>query len=234
MRSNKILSQWKSCNPKGGRDSVVGIATRYGLECPGIESWWGEIFRTRPDRPWMPPTQRVPSILPESKASTRGLDHRPPSSAEVKERVEICLYSSSGPSWPILGWPLPFTFITQNAVHKIASVVLRIYLFVPLPCLTIYGFMKNRSRPYYGFKSARFCVRWSFLGFCVWFPSQEILFLFILLFFYFFLKSKNLQLSSNNYNYNYNYLLSPLCMLFTDYIPEENLVCRVCSAAAFL
>jgi hypothetical protein len=30
----------------GSRDSVVGIATRYGLEGPGIESRWGEIFRT--------------------------------------------------------------------------------------------------------------------------------------------------------------------------------------------
>ena len=31
----------------------VGIATRYGLDGPGIESRLGaEIFRTRPDRPW--------------------------------------------------------------------------------------------------------------------------------------------------------------------------------------
>ena len=30
-----------------GRDSSVGIATRYGLDGPGIESQWrGEIFRT--------------------------------------------------------------------------------------------------------------------------------------------------------------------------------------------
>jgi hypothetical protein len=38
---------------RGGRDSSVGIATRYGLDGPGIESWWGggvEIFRTRADR----------------------------------------------------------------------------------------------------------------------------------------------------------------------------------------
>jgi hypothetical protein len=34
-----------------GLDSSVGIATRYGLDSPGIESRWGEIFRTRPDRP---------------------------------------------------------------------------------------------------------------------------------------------------------------------------------------
>ena len=30
-------------------DSSVGIATDYGLDGPGIESWWGEIFR--PSRP---------------------------------------------------------------------------------------------------------------------------------------------------------------------------------------
>ena len=39
-----------------GRDGVVGIATRYGLDGPGIESRWGEIFRTRPDQPWGPPS----------------------------------------------------------------------------------------------------------------------------------------------------------------------------------
>jgi len=39
-----------------GRDSSVGIATRYGLDSPRIESrWGGEIFRTRPARPWGPP-----------------------------------------------------------------------------------------------------------------------------------------------------------------------------------
>jgi hypothetical protein len=27
------------------RDSVVGIAARYWMEGPGIESRWGEIFR---------------------------------------------------------------------------------------------------------------------------------------------------------------------------------------------
>ena len=36
---------------KVGRDSSVGIATRYGLVGPGIETRWGEICRTRPDRP---------------------------------------------------------------------------------------------------------------------------------------------------------------------------------------
>jgi hypothetical protein len=38
------------------RDSVVGIVTRYGLDDPGIESRWGEIFRTYPDRLRGPPS----------------------------------------------------------------------------------------------------------------------------------------------------------------------------------
>ena len=40
----------------GGPGSVVDIATRYGLEGPGIESPWDEIFRTYPDSPWGPPS----------------------------------------------------------------------------------------------------------------------------------------------------------------------------------
>jgi hypothetical protein len=35
---------------------AVGIATRYGLDGPGIESRWGEIFHSLPDRPWGPPS----------------------------------------------------------------------------------------------------------------------------------------------------------------------------------
>jgi len=36
---------------KYGPGSVVGIATAYGLDGPEIESRWGEIFHTCPDRP---------------------------------------------------------------------------------------------------------------------------------------------------------------------------------------
>jgi hypothetical protein len=49
--------------------SSVGIATRYGLDGPRIESRWGggEIFRTRPERPWgptQPPIQWIPGLSP--------------------------------------------------------------------------------------------------------------------------------------------------------------------------
>jgi len=37
-----------------------------------------------------------------------GISHPPPSPAKVKERVQLYLYSASGPSLPVLGCTLPF------------------------------------------------------------------------------------------------------------------------------
>ena len=41
--------------------------------------------------------------FPGVKRQGRGADHPPPTSAEVKERVELYLYSPFGPSWPVIG-----------------------------------------------------------------------------------------------------------------------------------
>jgi hypothetical protein len=58
----------------GSRDSVVGIATHYGLEGPGIESRWGKIFHTYPDRLQGPPSLLYNGyrVFPGGKGS-RGL-----------------------------------------------------------------------------------------------------------------------------------------------------------------
>ena len=49
-----------------GRDNSVGIATRYGLDSPGIEFPWGRDF-PHPSRPALgptqPPIQRVPCLF---------------------------------------------------------------------------------------------------------------------------------------------------------------------------
>jgi hypothetical protein len=54
------------------RDSVVGIATRYGLDGPGIESRWGRDF-PQPSKPALgprqPPVQWVPGLFPGGKAA---------------------------------------------------------------------------------------------------------------------------------------------------------------------
>ena len=73
----------------GGPGSVVGIATGYGLEGPGIESRWGdEIFRTCPDWPWGPPSLLYNGyrVFPGGKERPgRDADPSPPSSAVVKK-----------------------------------------------------------------------------------------------------------------------------------------------------
>ena len=69
-----------------GPGSVVGIATAYGLDGPGIESRWGEILRTCPDRPWGPPSLLYNGyrVFHGGKVRPgRDADPSPPSSAEV-------------------------------------------------------------------------------------------------------------------------------------------------------
>ena len=87
------------------RDSSVGIATRYGLDGPGIESRWGRDF-PHPSRPSLgptqPPIQWVPGLSRGVKRPGRGANH-PPSSAEIEGRVELYICSPSEPSWPVLG-----------------------------------------------------------------------------------------------------------------------------------
>ena len=77
-----------------GRDSLVGKATRYGLNGPGIEFRCGARFPA--------PVQNGPGAhpasytmgtgsFPEVKRPGRGVDHPQPSSAEVEERVALYL-----------------------------------------------------------------------------------------------------------------------------------------------
>ena len=57
--------------------------------------------------------------LPGVKRPGRGVDHPPTYSSEVKERVEIYLYSPCGPSWQVIGWPLPlpYRYWRQDPLH---------------------------------------------------------------------------------------------------------------------
>ena len=89
-----------------GRAIAVGIVTHYGLDGPGIESRWGVRFSA----PVQAGSEAHPDFYTMDTGSFLGIkwrglgiDHRPPSSAEVKERVELYLSSTSVPSWPVLG-----------------------------------------------------------------------------------------------------------------------------------
>ena len=97
----------------------VGIATRYGLHGLGIESRWvGKIFRTRPHRPWGPPSLLYNGyrVFPGSKAAGARRWPPTPSSAEVEGRVELYICS---PLWAfVVCSRVNFTFtFTQHILN---------------------------------------------------------------------------------------------------------------------
>jgi len=104
-----------------GLGTVVAIATGYGLDGPGIESRWGEIFCTCPDQPWGTPSLLYNGyrLFPRGKERP-GHDADPslPSSAISRERVELYLYSPYGPyglyraSVPVQQCTLPLPYLT--------------------------------------------------------------------------------------------------------------------------
>ena len=92
LSSTKIEDKFCYFSKKPGRDSSVGIATRYGLDGPGIESRWGTKFSAS--------VQTGPGAHPAScimgtgsflgvKWPERGVDYQPPYSVEVKGTVEL-------------------------------------------------------------------------------------------------------------------------------------------------
>jgi hypothetical protein len=97
----------------GSRDSVVGIATCYGLEGPGIESRWGEIFRTYPDRLRGPPNFLYNGyrVFPGGKGG-RGvmLTTHPLPVLRLKKVLSYTSTRPMGPPGPVTRFPLPFTF----------------------------------------------------------------------------------------------------------------------------
>ena len=122
------------------------------------------------------PVQTGPGARPDSytmgtgsfsgvKRSGRGVDRLPQSSAKVKERVELYLYSPSGPSWPVIGWllSLPITWLHSsvkirrkhfisvfgtlkhggaNRIHR--SLKIKNSTYSGLPFLTIFIFLAQR------------------------------------------------------------------------------------------
>jgi hypothetical protein len=92
-----------------GRNSSVGIAItlkagRYRVRNPVGRFSAHTQAHTGPH----PPSYTMGAgSFPEAKQLGRGLNHPPPYSADIKERVELYFYSPSVPSWHITGRILP-------------------------------------------------------------------------------------------------------------------------------
>jgi hypothetical protein len=86
-----------------GPGSSVGVATDYGLDGPGIESWWGREF-SHPSRPAHPAfcTMSTGSFL-GVKQPGHGADHPSPLSAEVENEQSYTSTPPLVPWWPVIG-----------------------------------------------------------------------------------------------------------------------------------
>jgi hypothetical protein len=89
----KIIGQ--TITDKVHRENKIGILVEAKFSAPVQTGTGAHIMGT--------------GLFPWVKRPRRSLNHPPPSSAEVKEKVELYLYSSSGTLCPIVGRtsPLP-------------------------------------------------------------------------------------------------------------------------------
>ena len=119
------------------RDSSVSIGTRYWLDGPGIESRWGARFsapvQTDPEAHPASYTMGTESFLGVKRLGL-GLDHPPQPSAEVKERVDLYLYSPLGLRG--LFWGELHCYLTERDINILNIVSPRVPFGPPGPFRT--------------------------------------------------------------------------------------------------
>jgi hypothetical protein len=114
----------------GIAQAVWRLATGWTIR--GSKPVGSEFFRTRPDQPWTPLSLLYGRYRIFSGGKVTGAWRWPPtpSSAEVKEGVDLYLCSPSGPSWPVLGQtlplplplPLPSNTASETFLNKLGGV----------------------------------------------------------------------------------------------------------------
>ena len=113
----------------------------------GIESWWGLDFPNRPDGPWGPLSLLYNGYRFFLEGKAAGPWRSPPTPIEVKETVELYLYSTSEHWWPVLGWLLALlshrtVSSNHNAFHRLRKIDLTLQRTLVIASAT---FFKIRS-----------------------------------------------------------------------------------------
>ena len=103
-------------------------ARRYGVRIP-VETRFSAPVQTGPGV--HPASYTIGTgSFPRLKRPGRRVDHPPISGAEVKERVELYLHFTSGPSWPVVGWNLPLSLPFTTEIYTAKNVNLTLQSLV--------------------------------------------------------------------------------------------------------
>jgi hypothetical protein len=135
------LKLWRRCNffcavrnqlftvYQVGRNSSVGIETRYGLDSPGTWSCWGEIFphssRPAPGAHSASCTMGIWSAVPGVRRLGRGADNPPPPNSEVKRKSRAVILLSLSLSLSLSLWDcMACSRVKYKVVQKLQVQVL--------------------------------------------------------------------------------------------------------------
>jgi len=127
----------------GRTQSVYRLAT--GWTVRGSNVGGGETFRTCADRLWGPPSflyNWYRLSFPGVKRSGRGVNHPSPSSAKMNERLQLHLYSPSGPSRSVLGWNLLLPLTRKKKGFKF---IVPVNAFTTVRCTDSGGMWRNKG-----------------------------------------------------------------------------------------
>jgi hypothetical protein len=115
--SFSVFFMFSTISTQGRYRSVSIVTCMLRAECPGaripVGARLSAPIQTSPGADLAPYTMST-GPFKGVKWPGHGIDHPPLSTAEVEERVEVYLYSPSGPLRPVLGSTLPFTFTTST------------------------------------------------------------------------------------------------------------------------
>jgi hypothetical protein len=116
----------------------------------------GWMVRTHPDWPWGPTSLQTMAngSFPVVKQQGHEVDHPHPSSTKVKERVELYIYSTSGPLWPIIGWTLslPLPLPLQWSCELWVTINIKVFFYV------CWGLIATRSFEFRHYHADRIVV----------------------------------------------------------------------------
>ena len=124
----------------------------------GIEIRWGRVFHTGPESH---PASLYSGYRCHSRGNTAGAWRWPPtrSSAEVKERVKLYLYSPSVPLWQIVRWTFPLIWWLVICVHPTES---------PVVSTSFKTFALRRQRRVLVCKIPEYCLYGQFARAALW------------------------------------------------------------------